>query len=191
MRRCALSRVRTRPSDVPGCIQNLQTQGTQTARMARPTENITHEIIMTSISLPIFGQGSQPAEQDGVELEYLQMPQEMTTYRMPQISTDLNAQDLAQAKSILQQLQQNLAAFPSVSAPIELTQSGCRQPAIYRRAARRRRSQRDLFRRAKHPYSGIGAGRSLALAATQCPATDRRRCAGSRHYPATAFAIGL
>jgi hydrogenase-1 operon protein HyaF len=77
---------------------------------------------MTSISLPIFGQGSQPAEEDGVALEYLQMPQEMSTYSMPQISLDLNAQDLIQAKSVLQQLQQNLAAFPSVSAPIELTQ---------------------------------------------------------------------
>ncbi len=77
---------------------------------------------MTSISLPIFGQGSQPAEQDGVALEYLQMPQEMATYSMPQISTDLNSQDLAQAHSILQQLQQNLAVFPSLSAAIELTQ---------------------------------------------------------------------
>jgi len=77
---------------------------------------------MTSISLPIFGQGSQPAEQDGVALEYLQMPQEMTTYSMPQISTDLNAEDLAQAKTILLTLQRNLAAFPSISEPIELTQ---------------------------------------------------------------------
>jgi hydrogenase-1 operon protein HyaF len=77
---------------------------------------------MTSISLPIFGQGSQPAEEDGIALEYLQMPQEMTTYSMPQISTDLNAEDLAQAKIILLKLQQNLAAFPSVSEPIELTQ---------------------------------------------------------------------
>lgn len=76
---------------------------------------------MTSISLPIFGQGSQPSEEDGVALEYLQMPQEMTTYAMPQISTDLNAQDLAQAKTILLKLQQNLAAFPSLSEPIELT----------------------------------------------------------------------
>jgi len=49
------------------------------------------------------------------------MPQEMTTYAMPQISTDLNAQDLAQAKTILLKLQQNLAAFPSLSEPIELT----------------------------------------------------------------------
>ena len=76
---------------------------------------------MTFISLPIFGQGSQPAEEDGVALEYLQMPQEMTTYAMPQISTDLNAQDLAQAKIISLKLQQNLAAFPSLSEPIELT----------------------------------------------------------------------
>jgi len=78
--------------------------------------------MMTSISLPIFGQGSQPAEQDGVALEYLQMPQEMTTYSMPRISTDLNAQDLIQAKNVLQQLQQNIAAFPAISASIELTQ---------------------------------------------------------------------
>ncbi len=77
---------------------------------------------MTSITLPIFGQGSQPAEQDGSALEYLQMPQEMTTYAMPQISTDLNGLDLAQAKGILQQLQQNLSAFPSVSSPIDLAQ---------------------------------------------------------------------
>ncbi|MCF7965651.1 MAG: hydrogenase expression/formation protein [Methylobacter tundripaludum] len=76
---------------------------------------------MNSISLPIFGQGSQPAEQDGVELEYLQMPQEMTTYAMPQISTDLKSHDLAQAKIILLKLQQYLAAFPSVSVAIELT----------------------------------------------------------------------
>jgi hypothetical protein len=31
---------------------------------------------------PYFGQGSQPAEQTA-PIEYLQMPQEMTTYSMP------------------------------------------------------------------------------------------------------------
>lgn len=77
---------------------------------------------MTSIPLPIFGQGSQPPEQDGAALEYLQMPQEMTTYSMPQISADLNGLDLAQAKNVLQQLQQNLTAFPETFAPIELMQ---------------------------------------------------------------------
>ncbi|WAK04013.1 hydrogenase expression/formation protein [Methylobacter sp. YRD-M1] len=76
---------------------------------------------MTSLSLPIFGQGSQPPEEDGVELDYLQMPQEMATYSMPQVSAELNAADLAQAKNALRQLEQNLAAFPSVSGPIDLT----------------------------------------------------------------------
>ncbi|WP_020157438.1 hydrogenase expression/formation protein [Methylobacter marinus] len=76
---------------------------------------------MTSISLPIFGQGSQPPEEDGVELDYLQMPQEMASYRMPQVSAELNAADLAQAKNALRQLEQNLAAFPSTSGAIDLT----------------------------------------------------------------------
>lgn len=76
---------------------------------------------MTSISLPIFGQGSQPAEEDGVELEYLPMPEEMATYRMPQISAGLNAADLTQAKAVLQQLQQDLAAFPAASKTQDLT----------------------------------------------------------------------
>lgn len=76
---------------------------------------------MTSISLPIFGQGSQPPEEDGVDLDYLQMPQEMATYSMPQVSAELNAADLAQAKNVLRQLQQNLAAFPSASGPNDLT----------------------------------------------------------------------
>lgn len=75
---------------------------------------------MTSISLPIFGQGSQPAEEDGVELDYLPMPEEMTTYRMPTISVDLNAADLAQAKTVLQQLEQNLAKYPATSQTIDL-----------------------------------------------------------------------
>lgn len=75
---------------------------------------------MTSTSLPIFGQGSQPPEQDGVTLEYLQMPQEMATYAMPQISMDLNSVELTQAKVVLLQLQQDLAAFPSVLQAIEL-----------------------------------------------------------------------
>jgi hydrogenase-1 operon protein HyaF len=76
---------------------------------------------MTSILLPIFGQGSQPAEQDGVALEYLQMPQEMMTYVMPQVSTDLKLHELEQARISVLKLQKNLAAFPSVSPPIELT----------------------------------------------------------------------
>ena len=75
---------------------------------------------MTSISLPIFGQGSQPAAEDGVELEYLPMPEEMAIYRMPEISADLNVADLQSAKAILQQLQQELAAFPAAAKSKDL-----------------------------------------------------------------------
>ncbi|MDD2761767.1 MAG: hydrogenase expression/formation protein [Methylomonas sp.] len=76
---------------------------------------------MTSITLPIFGQGSQPAEEDGAELEYLTMPEEMATYRMPQISLDLNAADLAAAKAVALQLEKDLAAYPDASSPIDLS----------------------------------------------------------------------
>lgn len=75
---------------------------------------------MTSISLPIFGQGSQPAEEDGVKLEYMQMPQEMTTYAMPRVSADLNEADLRQAKNVLLELQRQLDRFPSASETIDL-----------------------------------------------------------------------
>ena len=75
---------------------------------------------MTSHYLPVFGQGSQPAEEDGVELEYLPMPDEMAIYRMPEISSELNVAALTQAKVFLSQLQQALADFPTVSAPMDL-----------------------------------------------------------------------
>jgi hydrogenase-1 operon protein HyaF len=76
---------------------------------------------MTSITLPIIGQGSQPPEEDGVELDYLQMPEEMAIYRMPQVSVDLNAADLAQAKSVLQRLEHDLAAYPTTAKANDLT----------------------------------------------------------------------
>ncbi|MGR8930899.1 MAG: hydrogenase expression/formation protein [Gammaproteobacteria bacterium] len=72
-------------------------------------------------SLPIIGQGSQPSEQDGAELDYMQMPEEMSTYRMPQISSNLNADHLAPAKAVASQLQHDLANYPETSAAIELT----------------------------------------------------------------------
>ncbi|POZ51345.1 hydrogenase expression/formation protein [Methylovulum psychrotolerans] len=76
---------------------------------------------MTSISLPIFGQGSQPPEQDGVALEYLPMPEDMATYRMPQLSTQLSLTQLPQAKNAVQQLQQALNAFPLLTAENDLS----------------------------------------------------------------------
>jgi len=76
---------------------------------------------MTSIPLPIFGQGSQPAEEDGAELDYLTMPEEMAIYRMPQISSDLQAPELAPARAVAQGLQQVLAAYPAAAEVIDLT----------------------------------------------------------------------
>jgi len=76
---------------------------------------------MTSTTLPIFGQGSQPAEEDGAALDYMTMPEEMATYRMPQISENLNAAELAEAKAIALQLEKDLAAFPATSGLISLT----------------------------------------------------------------------
>jgi len=76
---------------------------------------------MTSITLPIIGQGSQPPEEDGMELEYLQMPEEMAIYRLPQVSVDLNAADFVQAKSVLQQLEHDLAAYPAASKANDLS----------------------------------------------------------------------
>jgi hydrogenase-1 operon protein HyaF len=75
---------------------------------------------MTSIFLPIIGQGTQPPEEDGAELDYLPMPEEMAIYRMPQVSVDLNSADLFQAKSVLQRLEQALAAYPAASKANDL-----------------------------------------------------------------------
>jgi len=76
---------------------------------------------MTSITLPIFGAGSQPDEADGASLDYLPMPGEMATFAMPHISADLNSQDLSPARRILELLQQQLDAFPSTGEAIDLT----------------------------------------------------------------------
>jgi hydrogenase-1 operon protein HyaF len=49
------------------------------------------------------------------------MPEEMFTYRMPQISSNLNAANLAPAKDALQQLEQDLADYPASARSIDLT----------------------------------------------------------------------
>ncbi len=76
---------------------------------------------MNSRSLPIFGQGSQPPEADGVELDYLPMPEEMFVYRMPQVAADLNGINLQPAKQILERVEQDLLAFPSTAKAHDLT----------------------------------------------------------------------
>jgi hydrogenase-1 operon protein HyaF len=72
---------------------------------------------MTSIELPIFGQGSQPLDEDGTVLEYLHMPTEMATYTMPEVAAKIPPQ----AKTVLRQLSCVLAAFPVIREAIDLT----------------------------------------------------------------------
>lgn len=76
---------------------------------------------MTDIILPIIGQGSQPGEEDGAELDYLAMPEEMATYRMPQLSASLNDPALAPAKAVAERLQRALQNYPDTDAAIDLT----------------------------------------------------------------------
>ena len=75
----------------------------------------------TSINLPIIGQGSQPAEEDGVELEYLPMPTEMMTYVMPDIANELNNQQFQAAKQLLYLALNQLALFPNSSESLSLS----------------------------------------------------------------------
>lgn len=81
---------------------------------------------MTSIYLPIIGQGSQPAETDGFELSYPVMPEAMTTYRMPELSEDLNNVGLASAKQVLQSLLQGLGDYPKAHERIDLSHCDAR-----------------------------------------------------------------
>lgn len=71
---------------------------------------------MTSIALPIFGQGSQPLDDDGAVLEYLHLPHDMATYSMPSLAEDIPPQ----AHDVLRQLSNHLAAFPELCAAIDL-----------------------------------------------------------------------
>lgn len=76
---------------------------------------------MTSTYLPIIGQGSQPSEEDGAELEFLVMPDEMAIFKMPEINTaGLNTEALQPAKALLQGLLDNLAGMPADSISFDL-----------------------------------------------------------------------
>lgn len=53
------------------------------------------------MQLPIIGQGSQPKETDGAELDFMRLPSEMMTYSMPRVSVS-NIKAIAKAKTLLQ-----------------------------------------------------------------------------------------
>ena len=68
---------------------------------------------MNSIYLPIFGQGSQPQEEDGAELAFMPLPNTMTTYVMPQLPPDLDVKAMTRAKALLQAVLDALKNYQS------------------------------------------------------------------------------
>lgn len=63
---------------------------------------------MTEFKIPVagVGPGSQPSEEDGADLAYLPMPQEVATYRMPEIEYSISS--LEGANQVLRQIQELL-----------------------------------------------------------------------------------
>jgi hydrogenase-1 operon protein HyaF len=57
---------------------------------------------MNDIYLPIIGQGSQPKEEDGVDLDFMRLPSAMMTYSKPQLPLDLDPQAIVKAKALLE-----------------------------------------------------------------------------------------
>jgi hydrogenase-1 operon protein HyaF len=70
---------------------------------------------MNDIYLPIIGQGSQPQEIDGANLDFMRLPNTMTTYTMPQVRIDLDSQTITQVKTILQEVLAALQHFDATN----------------------------------------------------------------------------
>jgi hydrogenase-1 operon protein HyaF len=68
---------------------------------------------MNDIYLPVIGQGSQPKEEDGVDLDFMRLPSAMTTYAMPQVSVKLEPESIARVKAVLQEVLVALSHFDS------------------------------------------------------------------------------
>lgn len=66
----------------------------------------------------VMGPGSQPTEQDGAELDFMPMPDEMVTYTMPDISVAFSPQ----ANQVLAEVQSLLEQHPVANKIVELGQ---------------------------------------------------------------------
>jgi len=75
------------------------------------------------ISVPITGPGSQPVEDDGVELDILQMPSGMETYVTPILPEPEEVEDLKEAKTLLSSLirdmQEYRVGMPNLQLPLD------------------------------------------------------------------------
>lgn len=62
------------------------------------------------MQLPIIGQGSQPKETDGAELDFMRLPSEMMTYSMPRVCVT-NTKSITKAKALLQSVLEALKNY--------------------------------------------------------------------------------
>ena len=80
---------------------------------------------MHRIDIPIvtIGPGSQPGEEDGLELDYMQMPASMSTYAMPAIPEAEEIEGVEDAIALLTTMQAELANYrtgqPAVAVPLD------------------------------------------------------------------------
>lgn len=72
---------------------------------------------------PTFGPGSQPQDIDGANLDILQLPFGMETYRMPILPEPEVLAELKPAMAVLEQLQRQLQDYPNDrSQPLDLSE---------------------------------------------------------------------
>jgi hydrogenase-1 operon protein HyaF len=64
-----------------------------------------------SVAMPgLVGPGTQPRDEDGVELDYMEMPKSMHTYAMPAVPEPDEVEDVTAALAILSEVRDRLAA---------------------------------------------------------------------------------
>lgn len=70
------------------------------------------------IPIVTVGPGSQPTEDDGAELEYIDLPHEITTFQRPHIPEPEEVEDLQGAREAMTWLKQALASYQPGAEPL-------------------------------------------------------------------------
>lgn len=70
---------------------------------------------MTGASMGIVGPGTQPVDEDGAELDYMEMPKGMRTYSMPAVPEPDEVEDIGSALALLAKVRDALAEGTSAS----------------------------------------------------------------------------
>jgi hydrogenase-1 operon protein HyaF len=70
---------------------------------------------MSGASMGIVGPGTQPVDEDGAELAYMEMPKGMRTYSMPAVPEPDEVEDIESALALLADVRDALAAGTSAS----------------------------------------------------------------------------